>query len=87
MAQSALAKYTIGVTLFWDKGPQPNMTCEKWFSTAKLAIIAKESIQVDNLLRPRPTSAELEYPQEPIYEPPIPDETTAEEKTEGAKEH
>ena len=57
MAHSALAKSPIGVTLFWDKGPQPNVTWEKWFSTAKLAIIAKESIQVDKLIRPRPTKA------------------------------
>ena len=78
MAQSAIAKSPFGVTLFWDKGPEPNITWEKWFSTAKLAIMPKESIQVDKLLRPRPTSAELDYPQEPIYEPTTSDETTAE---------
>ena len=44
------------------------MVLEKWFTTAKLAIIAKESLQVDKLLRSHPTSAELQYPQEPIYE-------------------
>ena len=43
MAQSAIAKSPIGATLFWDKGPQKNMTWEKWFSTAKLAIIAKKA--------------------------------------------
>ena len=68
MAHSAIAKTPIGIILYWDKGPQPNMVLKKWFSTAKLAIIAKESLQVDKILRPHPTSAELEYPQEPIYE-------------------
>ena len=80
MAQSAMARSPIGLSLFLDKGPQPNMVWEKRFSTAKLAIIAKESIQVDKLLRPRLTNADLEYPQEPIYEPPTSDETTAEKR-------
>ena len=56
------------------------MTWEKWFTTAKLAIIAKESIQIDKLIRPRPTKAELDYPQEPIYEPTTSDETTSEKR-------
>ena len=65
MAQSA-----IGVTLYWDNGPQPNIVCEKWFETVKLAITAKENIQVEKLLRPGPQNAELDYPHEPLYEPP-----------------
>ena len=46
MAQSAIAKSPIGVTLYWDNGPQPNIVWEKWFETAKLAITAKENIQL-----------------------------------------
>ena len=42
MAQSAIAKSPIGVTLYWDNGPQPNIVWEKWFETVKLAITAKE---------------------------------------------
>ena len=80
MAQSAMANNLIGVTLFWDKGPQSNMVWEKWFSTAKLAIFTKESIQLDKLLSPRPTSSKLGYPQEPIYEPPTSDDTAAEKR-------
>ena len=56
------------------------MTWEKWFSKAKVAIIAKGSIQVDKLLRLRPTSAELDYTQEPINEPTTSDETKAEKR-------
>ena len=80
MAQSAIAKSPIGVTLYWDNGPQPNIVWEKWFETVKLAITAKENIQVEKLLRPRPQSAELDYPHEPCYEPPTSDETTAEKR-------
>ena len=50
MAQSAIAKSLIGVTLYWDNGPQPNIVWEKWFETVKLAITAKENIQVEKLL-------------------------------------
>ena len=78
MGQSAMAKSPIGVTLYWDKGPQPNIVREKWFETAKLAITAKENIQVEKLLRPKPQNRELDYLHEPMYEPPTSDETTAE---------
>ena len=80
MAQSAIAKSPIGVTLYWDNGPQPNIVWEKWFETVKLAITAKENIQVEKLLRPRPQNAELDYPHEPCYEPPTSDETTAKKR-------
>ena len=53
---------------------------EKWITTTKLAISAKENIQVEKLLRPKPTTEELDYPKEPIYEPAHPDETTAEKR-------
>ena len=52
----------------------------KWITTTKLASSAKENIQVEKLLRPKPTAEELEYPEEPIYEPALPDETTAEKR-------
>ena len=78
MAQSAISRSSIGVALFWAKGAKLTTTWEKWCTTKKLAITAKENVQVDRKLRPRPTAAELDYPQEPIYEPALPDETTAE---------
>ena len=83
MAQSAKMKSPIGVTLFSDIRPQTNMVWEKWFSTAKLAIVAKDNIQVDKLLRPRPQNPELRHPHEPISEPPTADETTAKKKVTG----
>ena len=80
MAQSAMSRSPIGVALFWEKAAQPTTTWEKWFTTTTLAISAKENVQVERLLRPRPTVAELDYPQEAIYEPALPDETTAEKR-------
>ena len=41
-------------------------------------------MQVEQLLGPRATSAEVDYPQEPNYGPAFPDETTAEKRQ---KEH
>ena len=80
MAQSVLSRSPIGVALFWEKGAQPTTTWEKWITTTKLAISAKENIQVERLVRPKPTVEELDYPQEPIYEPALLDETTAEKR-------
>ena len=80
MAQSVLSRSPIGVALFCEKGAQPTTTWEKWITTTKLAISAKENIQLAKLLRPKPTIEELDYPQEPIFEPALPDETTAEKR-------
>ena len=80
MAQSVLSRSSIGVALFWEKGAQPTTTWEKWITTTKLAISAKENIQVEKLLRPKPRVQELDYPQEPIYQPALPDGTTAEKR-------
>ena len=80
MARSVLSRSPIGVAVFWEKGAQPITTWEKWITTTKLAISAKENIQVEKLLRPKPTAEELDYQQEPIYEPALPDETTAEKR-------
>ena len=80
MPQSVLLRSPICDALFGEKGAKPTTTWEKWITTTKLAISAKENIQVENLLRPKPTIEELDYPQEPIYEPALPDETAAEER-------
>ena len=80
MAQSVLSRSPIGVALFWEKGAQPTTTWEKWITTTKLSISGIENLQVEKLLRPKPTVEELGYPQELIYEPALPDETTAEKR-------
>ena len=59
---------------------------EKWFEAVRLAITAKANIQVEKLLRPKPQNAELDYPHEPMYEPPTSDETTAEKRPCGRRQ-
>ena len=63
-----------------EKGAQPTTTWEKWITTTKPVISAKENKQVEKILRPKPTVEELDYPQEPICEPALPDKTTAEKR-------
>ena len=77
MVQSALSRSPIGVALFREKGAQPTTNWEKLFTNTKLAILAKENVRVERILRPRPIAAELDYPKESIYRPALPDETTA----------
>ena len=79
MAQSAISRSPKGVALFWEKGTQPITNWEKWITT-KLAITAKENIQVEQLLRPRPTREELDRPQKPIYESALSFETTTDKR-------
>ena len=69
MAPSAMAESPIAVAPSWDKRLQPNMVWEKCFSTIKLAIVAKDKVQVDKLLRLRPDNTRMEDPHESLYEP------------------
>ena len=77
MAQSAL-KSPIGFPLFWETGANPNQEWAQWFSTFKLAVMAKENLKVDKLLRTKPTPADLFYPAMPSLEEPRPNETKEE---------
>ena len=77
MAQSAL-KSPIGVPLFWGTGANPNQEWAQWFSTFKLAVMAKENLKVDKLLRTKPTPADLLYPAMPSLEEQQPNETEEE---------
>ena len=77
MAQSTL-KSPIGVPLFWETGANPNQEWAQWFSTFKLAVMAKENLKVDKLLRTKPTPADLFYPAMPSLEEQRPNETEEE---------
>ena len=50
MAQSAM-KSAIGVPLYWESGANPTNEWQTWFSTFKMAVMAKENMHVDQLLR------------------------------------
>ena len=77
MAQSAL-KSPAGVPFFWEAGANPNQEWAQWFSTFKLAVMAKEILKVDKLLRTKPTPADLFYPAMPSLVDPRPNESDEE---------
>ena len=66
MAQSM--KSPIGVPLFWESGANPSNEWQTWFSTFKMAVMAKENMHVDLLLRIKPTANDLFYPIMPTLE-------------------
>ena len=53
----------LGVNFFWEKGHQPDLDWDKWISTVKLTIMAKENIQIEKLLQPKPGIEDLDYPK------------------------
>ena len=55
----------------------PPVDWPTWASTLKLAIMAKDSINVETLLRQKPDAKDLFYHTEPTYKPPTEKETQA----------
>ena len=51
-----------------------------WAATLKLAMMAKNSINVDSLLKHKPDTKDLTYPIEPTYEPPTENDTQAQHR-------
>ena len=70
MAQSALkdsGKSPLGIQPFWEKATlEPPLRWEYWRTQLKLAILAREGIEVDLLLADPPENVIL--PPEPAYE-------------------
>ena len=56
----------------------PPLTWDKWTQQWKLALLAKEGIQLENLLNDPPTAAT--YPTGPTYEEPMKNHTQATER-------
>ena len=73
MAQSA--KTPLGVNPFWEQGATPPIEWKQWFSTLKMAIMARDSIEVDKLLKLKPQPTDLFYPTLPTYEEEFEGET------------
>ena len=80
MAQSATPKTPLGTPVFWESGANPPSEWSTWFGTLKMAIMARDNLVVDKLLRLKPTRAELFYPTLPTYEDPFEGETEDEER-------
>ena len=79
MAQSA--KTPLGVNPFWEQGATPPIEWKQWFSTLKMAIMARDSIEVDKLLKLKPQPTDLFYPTLPTYEEEFEGETEDEART------
>ena len=81
MAQSAAdsKKTPLHTEAFWEKlTATPPLTWDKWTQQWKLALLAKEWIQLDTLLDDPPAS--VTYPPEPVYEEPVENHTQATER-------
>ena len=81
MAQSAAEqkKTPLHVDAFWENPTAtPPLTWDKWTQQWKLALLAKEGIQLENLLNDPPTA--VTYPPEPTYEEPVEKHTQATER-------
>ena len=90
MAQSAaavtIARSPVGIPFFWETGVEPPVEWPIWAATLKLAIMAKNSINVDSLLKHKPDTKDLTYPIEPTYEPPTENETQAQHRERPPKQ-
>ena len=73
MAQTA--KTPLGVNPFWESGATPPREWRQWFSTLKIAIMGRDSIEVDKLLKLKPQPTDLFYPTLPTYEEEFEGET------------
>ena len=73
MAQSA--KTPLGVNPFWELGPTPPLEWKQCFSTLKMAIMARDKIEVDKLLKLKPQPTDLFYRTLPTYEEELEGET------------
>ena len=81
MAQSAnLQRTPVGIPFYWERAIDPPTDWPTWAATLKIAIIAKESLNVDTLLRYKPEPKDLFYPAEPTYEPPVQNETQVQKR-------
>ena len=81
MAQSAAdsKKTPLHIEAFWEKPTAtPSLTWIKWTQQWKLALLAKEGIQLDTLLNDPP--ATVTYPPEPTYKAPVENHTQATER-------
>ena len=81
MVQSAAdsKKTPLHIEAFWEKPtPTPPLTWDNRTQQWKLALLAKEGIQLDNLLKDLP--ATVTYPPEPTYEETVENHTQTTEK-------
>ena len=81
MAQSAAhsRKTPLNIDAFWEKPTiTPPLSWDKWTQQWKLALLAKEGIQIETLINGPPSA--VTYPPEPTYEGPVENHTQATER-------
>ena len=66
MAQTS--RSPIGVHLFWESGANPKTEWPTWLASFKMAVMAQHNLEVDKLLRLKPSRTELFYPTMPTLE-------------------
>ena len=73
-SQKRSKKTPLHIEAFWEKLTAiPPLTWDKWTQQWKLALLAKEGIQLDTLLDDPPVK--VTYPHEPVYEEPVENHT------------
>ena len=80
IAQPTIPRFPLGVPVYCESGANPKSKWSTWFGTLKKAIMARDNLVVDKLLRLKPTRAELSYSTLPTYEDPFKGETQDEEQ-------
>ena len=85
MAQPATPKTPLGTPVFCESGANPPSEWSTWFGTLKMAVMARDNLVVDKILRLKPPRAELFYPTLPTYEDPFESETKM-KNARGSKE-
>ena len=81
MEQSAVdcRKTPLHIDAFWEKPTiTPPLSWNKWTEQWKLALLAKEGVQLKTLLNGPPSA--LIYPPEPAYGEPVENHTQATER-------
>ena len=79
MVQPAVTQNQLGITTFWQKtSAEPPVEWDKWNQQLFLGIIAKDSVNLSELLQNSPA---IRKPQEPGYELPIEGETDKQNET------
>ena len=73
MAQTS--RSPIGVHLFWESGANPQTEWPTWLVTYKMAVMVQHNLEVDKLLRLKPSRTELFYPTMPTLEDEFENET------------
>ena len=73
-------KSPVCVPFYWENEGNPTIEWQTWFSTFKMAVMAKENMHVDQLLRLKPTANDLFYPTIPTYEERIENSSKEEER-------